>query len=58
VFPDPVVALSFNWFENPDGLGGAEQGFCDAIDRIGVMTPDEPPNDQALFLGVSGATAT
>jgi rifampicin phosphotransferase len=54
VFPDPVAPLSFNWFENPDGIGGAEWGFRDAYYRIGVMTPDELPADRAVFLGVSG----
>ncbi len=55
VFPDPVSPLSFNWFENPDeGIGGAEHGFRDAYYRIGVMTPDELPDDRAVFLGVTG----
>ena len=54
VFPDPVAPLSFYWFENASGIGGAEQGFRDAYYRIGVMTPDELPPDQAVFLGVNG----
>ncbi len=54
VFPDPVAPLSFNWFENPDGIGGAEWGFRDAYYRIGVMSPDELPPDRAVFLGVNG----
>jgi len=54
VFPDPVAPLSFNWFENEDGVGGAEAGFRDAYQRIGVMTPDETPDDRAVFLGVTG----
>jgi pyruvate,water dikinase len=54
VFPDPVAPLTFTWFENSGGIGGAEWGFRDAYYRIGVMTPDELPPDRAVFLGVSG----
>ncbi len=54
VFPDPVAPFSFYWFENENGIGGAEWGFRDAYYRIGVMTPDELPPDRAVFLGVSG----
>ncbi len=54
VFPDPVAPLSFNWFEVDGGIGGAEWGFRDAYQRIGVMTEDELPPDQAVFLGVNG----
>ncbi len=54
VFPDPVAPLSFNWFENPEGIGGAEWGFRDAYVRIGVITEDELPPDRAVFLGVTG----
>ena len=54
VFPDPVAPFSFFYFENDDGLGGSEHGFRDAYYRIGVMTPDELPDDQCVFLGVTG----
>jgi len=54
VFPDPVAPLSFNWFENPDGIGGAEQGFRDAYIKIGAIDPAELPPDKAVFLGVKG----
>ncbi len=54
VFPDPVAPLSFFYFQNENGLGGSEQGFRDAYYRIGVMTPDELPDDQCVFLGVTG----
>jgi pyruvate,water dikinase len=53
VFPDPVAPLSFNWFENEDGIGGAERGFRDAYAKIGVIEPDELPTDRAVFLGVT-----
>ena len=52
VFPDPVAPLSFFYFENEDGLGGAEMGFRRAYYKIGVMTPDELPDDECVFLGV------
>ncbi len=52
VFPDPVAPLSFFYFENDEGLGGAEMGFRRAYYRIGVMTPDELPDDECVFLGV------
>ena len=54
VFPDPVAPLSFTWFETEGTIGGAEQGFRDAYERIGVITADELPPDDAVFLGVSG----
>ena len=54
VFPDPVAPLSFNWFENADGIGGAEHGFRDAYIRIGVIEEDELPAGRAVFLGVNG----
>jgi len=54
VFPDPVAPLSFNWFENPDGIGGSEQGFRDAYIKIGAIAADELPPDKAVFLGVKG----
>lgn len=54
VFPDPVAPLSFFYFQNDDGLGGSELGFRDAYYRIGVMTPDELPDDECVFLGVTG----
>ncbi len=52
VFPDPVAPLSFFYFENENGLGGAEMGFRRAYYKIGVMTPDELPEDECVFLGV------
>ncbi len=52
VFPDPVAPLSFFYFENVEGLGGAEMGFRRAYYKIGVMTPDELPDDECVFLGV------
>jgi rifampicin phosphotransferase len=57
VFPDPVAPLSFQYFQHDDGLGGAELGFRNAYYRIGVMTPDELPADQCVFLGVTGGYA-
>ncbi|MEM9134332.1 MAG: PEP-utilizing enzyme [Actinomycetota bacterium] len=57
VFPDPVAPLSFFYFQNEDGLGGSEQGFRNAYYRIGVMTPDELPDDECVFLGVTGGYA-
>lgn len=54
VFPDPVSPLSFSWFEYNGTIGGSEKGFRDAYYRIGVMTPDELPPDDAVFLGVTG----
>jgi len=52
VFPDPVAPLSFSWFETDGTIGGSEIGFREAYYRIGVMTPDELPPDEAVFLGV------
>ena len=54
VFPDPVSPFSFSYFQNENGLGGAEMGFRNAYYRIGVMTPEELPTDQCVFLGVTG----
>ncbi len=52
VFPDPVAPFSFGYFENENGLGGSEMGFRRAYYKIGVMTPDELPDDECVFLGV------
>ncbi len=57
VFPDPVSPLSFFFFENEGGLGGAELGFRNAYYRIGVMEPGELPEDECVFLGVTGGYA-
>ncbi len=57
VFPDPVSPLSFFYFQNENGLGGSELGFRDAYYRIGAMTPDELPDDECVFLGVTGGYA-
>ena len=57
VFPDPVAPLSFQYFQHEGGLGGAEMGGRNAYYRIGVMTPDELPDDQCVFLGVTGGYA-
>ncbi len=54
VFPDPVAPFSFSYFQNENGLGGSEMGFRNAYYRIGVMTPDELPDDECVFLGVTG----
>lgn len=54
VFPDPVAPLSFSYFQHSGVLGGSELGFRNAYYRIGVMTPDELPDDQCVFLGVTG----
>ncbi|MCP5026152.1 MAG: phosphoenolpyruvate-utilizing protein [Actinomycetia bacterium] len=54
VFPDPVAPLSFSYFEGPGGLGGSEMGFRDAFVKIGAFTMDEFPDDECLFLGVTG----
>jgi len=54
VFPDPVAPLTFQYFQHDDGLGGSELGFRNAYYRIGVMTPDELPADECVFLGVTG----
>ncbi len=53
VFPDPVAPLTFSYFENENGLGGAEMGFRRAYVRIGVMEESEYPPDECLFLGVA-----
>ena len=54
VFPDPVAPLSFSYFQHAGGLGGSEMGFRNAYYRIGAMTPDELPDDECVFLGVTG----
>jgi len=54
---DPVAPMSFTWFETDGSIGGSEIGFREAYYRIGVMTPDELPPDQAVFLGVSNGYA-
>ncbi len=54
VFPDPVAPLTFQYFQHEGGLGGSELGFRNAYYRIGVMTPDELPDDECVFLGVTG----
>jgi phosphohistidine swiveling domain-containing protein len=54
VFPDPVSPLTFFYFQNEGGLGGSELGFRDAFYRIGVMDPDELPDDRCVLLGVVG----
>lgn len=53
VFPDPVAPLTFSYFQNENGLGGAEMGFRRAYVRIGVMEESEYPKDECLFLGVA-----
>ncbi|MFT7602182.1 MAG: phosphohistidine swiveling domain-containing protein [Acidimicrobiales bacterium] len=53
VFPDPVSPLAFSYFQNENGLGGAEMGFRNAYYRIGVMEPGELPDDKCVFLGVA-----
>ncbi len=53
VFPDPVAPLTFSYFQNENGLGGAEMGFRRAYVRIGVMEESEYPADECLFLGVA-----
>ncbi len=62
VFPDPVAPLTFFYFQHDDPehgrvLGGSEMGFRNAYYRIGVMTPDELPDDECVFLGVTGGYA-
>ena len=57
VFPDPVAPLSFQYFQHSGGLGGSELGFRNAYYRIGAMAPDELPDDQCVFLGVTGGYA-
>jgi pyruvate,water dikinase len=54
VFPDPVAPLSFFYFQHADGLGGSELGFRNAYYRIGAMERGELPEDQCVFLGVTG----
>jgi len=54
VFPDPVAPFSFSYFKNENGLGGSEMGFRNAYYRIGVMEPSELPDDECVFLGVTG----
>ena len=64
VFPDPVAPLSFFYFQHDDAergrtLGGSEMGFRNAYYRIGVMTPDELPDDLVGTVGVTaGASAS
>jgi len=57
VFPDPVAPMSFTWFETDGSIGGSEIGFREAYYKIGVMTRDELPPDEAVFLGVSNGYA-
>jgi phosphohistidine swiveling domain-containing protein len=57
VFPDPVSPLSFFYFQNENGLGGSEKGFRNAYYRIGAMAPEELPDDECVFLGVTGGYA-
>jgi pyruvate,water dikinase len=59
VFPDPVAPMTFSFgFQKENGeLGGAEIGFREAYYRIGVMTPDEMPDDECVFMGVAGGYA-
>ncbi len=57
VFPDPVAPLSFSYFQNENGLGGSEMGFRRAYDRIGALELNELPDDQCVFLGVTGGYA-
>lgn len=54
VFPDPVAPLSFEWFENEDGIGATERGFRNAYYRYGCLSPEEFPPDRATILGVVG----
>ena len=54
VFPDPVAPLSFSYFQHSAGLGGSELGFRNAYYRIGAMERGELPEDQCVFLGVTG----
>ena len=54
VFPDPVAPLSFSYFQHTGGLGGSELGFRNAYYRIGAMERGELPEDQCVFLGVTG----
>ncbi|MEZ5412536.1 MAG: PEP-utilizing enzyme [Acidimicrobiales bacterium] len=35
VFPDPVAPLSFNWFENADGISGANGAFATLLHQGG-----------------------
>ncbi len=53
VFPDPVAPLSFSYFQNENGLGGAELGFRNAYYRLGAMEPGELPDDECVFLSVT-----
>jgi pyruvate,water dikinase len=54
VFPDPVAPLSFFYFQHDGGLGASEMGFRRAAYRMGYLTPDELPDDECAFLGVTG----
>ncbi len=54
VFPDPVAPLSFSYFQHAAGLGGSELGFRNAYYRIGAMERGELPEDQCVFIGVTG----
>ncbi len=58
VFPDPVAPLTFSFgFLDGKTLGGAEVGFREAYYRIGVMTRDELPENENVFMGVAGGYA-
>jgi phosphohistidine swiveling domain-containing protein len=57
VFPDPVAPLSFAYFQHEGGIGGSEMGFRRAFVRLGSFDWDEFPDDECLFLGVTGGYA-
>jgi len=54
VFPDPVAPLSFSYISRNGGPGPSEMGFRRAYVRFGSHSPEEFPDDQCLFLGVTG----
>ncbi len=58
VFPDPVAPMTFSFgFHDGEKLGGSEIGFRQAYERIGVMEASELPDDENVFLGVTGGYA-
>jgi phosphohistidine swiveling domain-containing protein len=54
VFPDPVAPLSFSYMQTGNVLGPSERGFQRAYIRFGSHAPEEFPEDQCTFLGVTG----
>ena len=60
VFPDPVVPLTMTLYfydEQGRGKGYGEMGFRDAHVRLGSFEYREFPDDQNVFIGITGGYA-